>query len=508
MAQRSLITLVLFLLSLFAARVGVSQDIKAMMMALPTCASTCTAPNDAPTKECCACEPCQADGSFDPDFTACLNSGCPAPANGTGVPGTALRFPPGPNYPCRGLGRLNPNWYSCCEYLAVLKGSFPEDLKSAGCRDALVELNNRGLLDGPPRDLGAKVITLAATPNDPQFAEQAWQNLSSDYDIGTQDSWEVVTGTPAVVVAVIDSGVDTAHPDLQGNLDVAGGYDFNANVADVTDAIGHGTHAAGVIGAVGNNGVGVAGINWSVKILPLKITDAGGSASLMAGVEAFNRAIEKGAQVANCSWVANPSPENLTVLQTAVQSFVDAGGVVVAAAGNVFPSGGKDIDAEPLYPAAFDLPGVIAVAAVEPTLALSAFSNYGAASVDLAAPGAGILSTGKDATYVSSKGTSVAASLVSGAAALVKAYKPALTPAEIRSLLMSTVKPSEGLSGKVASGGSLSLRNALASLGAELPAPVEKATKTADTVVSSAPAASSPSASSGKSGGGCSMVLP
>lgn len=444
----------------------------------------------------------------------------------------ATRIPSGPNVTCRSLASINPSLYRCGDFCIWLKAgeSFPDDLKSVFWRKAAAELNSRGLIE-KYLDVSAKDITLSTTPNDTKFNEQAYVNGTAGYDIGAQDAWGVVTGNANVIVAVIDSGIDASHPDLEANIfhnsgetpgngtdddgnglvDDATGFDFDANTADVTDTIGHGTNLAGVIGAVGNNGVGIAGINWNVKLLPLKITDGAGKASLAAAVEAINYAIANHAKVINASWVMSLStPDKINLLQTAVQNAVSAGIVFVAAAGN---NGGQDIDATPLFPASFDIPGVITVGAVDTDRALASFSNVGAGSVDLAAPGAGILSTAPGGGFVSSAGTSIATSVVSGAAALLFSQKPSLSPAEARTVLMDSATPSASLSGKTVSGGTLNLKGALAALGASFGSSGSSgssASSTTDksdsTVVASAPAAAK--STSGSSGGGCSLILP
>jgi len=433
-------------------------------------------------------------------------------------------FVAAPDPRCHRLGRLNASFYRCGETLVLLKpgAEFPEDLKSAPWRRTLVELMNRGLIDGALTTEKGD-ITLATVPNDALFADQTFLNGDAAYDIGALDAWSAVTGSSTLTVAILDSGIDLVHPDLQANLwtnegevpgnatdddgngyiDDAHGYNFNAATADNQDDKGHGTHGAGVIGAVGNNGIGIAGINWDVNLLPLKITDADGKASLAAAVEAINYAIENNARVINASWIMNLStPEKINLLQTAVQDAVDAGIVVVAAAGN---NAGQDIDATPLYPASLDVPGVVTVAAVDSDRVLASFSNIGANSVDLAAPGMGILSTALGGEFSSSAGTSVATTVVSGAAALMLAQKPSLSPAEVRNILMETATSSPSLSGKTVSGGSLNLKGALAAMGASVGS--SGGESSAEPKSDVAPTAAK-STTSGSSGGGCSLARP
>lgn len=397
--------------------------------------------------------------------------------------------------------------------------SFPNDLKSLPWQEALTELRSRGLIENA-LTTDKNDISLAEVPNDSRFEEQNFLNGNAAYDIGALEAWSAGTGSSSVIVAIIDSGIDFEHSDLQGNLwtnegeipgngvdddgngyiDDVHGYNFNAATANITDNKGHGTHAAGVIGAVGNNGTGVAGVNWDVRLMALKFTtdDPEPKGSLAAAVEAINYAIAHGARVINASWVMSLSTaDKISLLQSTIQSANNAGLVVCAAAGN---GGGVNIDDSPLYPASYDLPGLVSVASVDSDLALSSFSNFGPNSVDLGAPGSMILSTTLGGDYASSGGTSVAASVVSGAAALLISQKPSLSASEVKSALVSSVKSDGGLSGKVASGGALNIKNALTSLGVAM-TPVDKSTKI-DTVISG-----DASANSGKAGG-CSFLAP
>ena len=217
------------------------------------------------------------------------------------------------------------------------------------------------------------------------------------------------TSRPAsanVLVGVIDTGVDYNHPDLAANIwtnpgEIAGngidddgngyiddvhGYDFVNNDGDPMDDNGHGTHFSGTIGGVGNNGIGVAGVNWNVKIMALKFLDSGGSGSTANAVAGVQYATMMGVDVTSNSWGGGGFSQ-------ALYDAIDAAGAAniafVAAAGN----NGANNDTSPAYPAAYDLPNIISVAATDDNDELASFSNYGAASVDLGAPGVDILST-------------------------------------------------------------------------------------------------------------------
>lgn len=290
----------------------------------------------------------------------------------------------------------------------------------------------------------------AATTTDPLFSEQ-W-SLADDTAIGAGPAWSQTTGGN-VTVAVIDSGVDAGHPDLQGNLwsnpreipgnaidddgngfiDDTQGWNFVANTPNAGDDNGHGTHVAGIIGAKGNNGIGVAGVAWNVKIMPIKVLDSSaiGSASTLA--LGIRYAIANGAQVINLS-VSGPGYSR--AFEEAVQLASDSGVVVVGAAGN----DGRDVDVAPVYPAAFEAPLMLAVAATAPGGGLSPVSNFGPGHVDIAAPGQDIVSTAAGGGYERRTGTSMAAPHVVGALVLLAAARPDLGPVGWRQQLLDTAR--------------------------------------------------------------------
>ncbi len=255
-------------------------------------------------------------------------------------------------------------------------------------------------------------------------------------DIGAVRAWDLTTGSADVVVGVIDSGVDASHPDLTGNLlpgiSVIGG--------DVSDGTGHGTHVAGTIGATGNNGIGVAGVNWTVRMLPCKFITSQGegwTSDAIRCLEYIADLKDQGMNVVatNNSW---GGPAYSQALYDAIKEQMDRGILFVAAAGN---GGDDDIgdnnDRGANYPAGFDLPNVIAVAATDRSDRLAVFSNFGRHSVHLGAPGVGIVSTIPGNRYESFSGTSMAAPHVTGAAALVKAFNPSLAWWQLRNLLLA-----------------------------------------------------------------------
>ncbi len=301
------------------------------------------------------------------------------------------------------------------------------------------------------------------TPNDPYFRLQ-WSLLDKGQkvlsthgkkgaDIKMPYAWDRATGSSGIVVAVVDSGIDYTHPDLAANVwtnpspgtlgypnDIHG---INAitGSGDPMDDFGHGSHVSGIIGAVGNNGVGISGVNWHVSIMALKFLDQNGFGTTDGAVKCLDYALaEKQAGVdiraINASWGGGPADP---ARQAAIQQASDDGILFVAAAGN----NGTDNDLEPMYPASFNIPGVISVAASNMNDKLAFFSDYGKNSVHVAAPGINILSTVPASIsdkgtpgYAVESGTSMAAPFVSGLAALTASVNKSLTAAQIKSLIL------------------------------------------------------------------------
>jgi subtilisin family serine protease len=253
------------------------------------------------------------------------------------------------------------------------------------------------------------VYRTAATPNDPRFNE-LWGLHSplDDTDIDMPEAWDVTTGSSAVTVAVVDTGVAYDHPDLAANawtnpgevengadddanglVDDVRGWDFVQNDKTPLDFHGHGTHVAGTIGAHGNNAVGVTGVNWQVKLMALRAGDAWGGLSTSAIVSAFDYACSKGAKVINGSF---GGPGFSPAMVDAINRC--PGSLFVVAAGNGGSDGvGDNLDTTPpMYPCSYGMANIVCVAASDDVDALAPFSNYGPQSVDLAAPGTNILS--------------------------------------------------------------------------------------------------------------------
>jgi subtilisin family serine protease len=264
-------------------------------------------------------------------------------------------------------------------------------------------------------------------------------------DIGALEAWRVTTGSPGIVVAIVDTGVDFFHPDLEPNIwrnpreipgngvdddgngyiDDVRGYDFVSDDGDPMDDNVHGTHVAGILGAVGNDENGVAGVAWSVRIMALKAFDETGSGTLDDTLSAIAYARKSGARIINASWGTSTRSRALDEL---VAESVRAGVVFVAAAGN----NGSDVR---FFPAA--TPEAIAVGATDASDRSPTFSNYGS-FVDLVAPGDAIESTIPGAAWTTLSGTSMAAPHVSGLVALLLSRRPDLTPSEVATILRST----------------------------------------------------------------------
>ena len=318
-------------------------------------------------------------------------------------------------------------------------------------------------------------VRASAEPDDPLYAVQYAYSEPSDHDIDAPEAWE--TARSCSKVAVLDSGTDVDHPDLAPNLwknsdetknngrdDDGNGYvddyygvDLDDGRGSGVDENGHGTHVAGIVGAVGDNGFGVSGVCWKASIISVRFMDARGRGSTSASVEAIQYAVREGARILNCSF---GSSSKSAALEDAVQYARSKGALIVAAAGN----DGNDIDREPTYPAAFTEGNVVAVAATTADDELADFSNFGDENVDLAAPGAGILSTYPDDRYRALDGTSMAAPYVAGAAGLLKKRDSDLEYADLRNILRKKVDKPPALEGKVLYDGRLNLRRALAAI--------------------------------------------
>jgi thermitase len=335
-------------------------------------------------------------------------------------------------------------------------------------------------------------------PSDPLFDQQwALQNTGQESgkvgaDLDALHAWETTTGSEKVVVAVLDTGVDYNHEDLRGNMwtrpanvpaytdDELGHFDdehgFDASLldqpvgghgpfdgqmlSDPMDDNGHGTHCAGIIGAEGDNGLGVVGINWKVKIMPLKFLGRGGFGSTNEAIAAINYAIDRkkagvNVRIISASW---GSRSRSKALEDTIRAAGDAGILFVAAAGN----DGSDNDKRGHYPSNYDLPNVLSVAALDRNDVLASFSNFGPKTVHVAAPGKDILSTWLNNGYREASGTSMATPYVSGVAALIVANEQNISVRELRDRVLKSGDKLDALTGRTVSGGRICAANALA----------------------------------------------
>ncbi|MCC6676674.1 MAG: S8 family serine peptidase [Phycisphaerales bacterium] len=331
-----------------------------------------------------------------------------------------------------------------------------------------------------------RISSALATPDDPSM-EQLWGlhntgQLIAGSDPGTANAdidapraWDTFKGNPEFTIAIFDTGLRRTHEDLaaniwtnpgevpdgidndgNGRIDDLWGWDFYNNDNDPSDDHNHGTHVAGTIGARGNNGRGIAGVNWYCRLASLKISSASASVSDSAVIQALSYCIQKDIRISNHSWGGRGYSQSLYNACNAARA---AGHLIIASAGN----NSTDNDVIPFYPASFNLDNIISVAAIDNDNAKASFSNWGAVSVDIAAPGVMVLSGTRyhDAAYAYFHGTSMAAPHVTGVAALVWGRSPALTYLQVREALLSSAKPIPSMAGRCVTGGCVNARNAL-----------------------------------------------
>ena len=320
-------------------------------------------------------------------------------------------------------------------------------------------------------------------PHDPQFNDQ-WALANSGQrggkqgaDISATLAWATTTGTENVVVAVLDSGVDYRHEDLKenmwtrpasmdpyhdtelGTVDDTDGFSAIEGLPDPMDDNGHGTHCAGIIGAEGENNLGIAGVNWKVQIMPLKFMSAGGFGTTKDAIEAINYVIDRkkagvNVRIISASW---GSTQKSRALEDVIRKAYENDILFVAAAGNAT----TDNDRRPHFPSSYNVPNVVSVAALDRNDQLAKFSNWGAKSVAIAAPGVEILSTWLGNQYEEKSGTSMATPVVAGVAALILAENPRMSVGDLRKKLMDSTDPIVALKGKTVSGGRINAAKAL-----------------------------------------------
>lgn len=320
-------------------------------------------------------------------------------------------------------------------------------------------------------------------PNDPQYSSQwSLKNVgpkkftnNKGIDINIEPVWDLTVGSQSLIVAVVDSGINYLHPDLKNNIwinsvekngragvdddkngyvDDIFGYDFSNKKPNAMDDLGHGSHCAGIIGASGNNKFGMAGINWHIRLMPVKFLNKNGSGTLENALNAINYASRNGARIINASW---GSPGSSSLFAKAIAKLNEKGILFVAAAGN----DKSDNDKRPIIPASISSPNLITVAAIDNQADLASFSNYGVKSVHIAAPGVNILSTVLGDKYEHMSGTSMAAPFITGISAMLMAYNPKLNPGEIKKNLLRTAVPFDHLRDKVSSHGMVDAFGAL-----------------------------------------------
>ncbi|GAA4351604.1 S8 family serine peptidase [Kangiella taiwanensis] len=314
-------------------------------------------------------------------------------------------------------------------------------------------------------------------PNDPQYS-----SLWGMQKISAEQGWEMEMGSKDIVVGVIDTGFDYNHPDLQANIwvnpnEIAGnGVDDDGNGyiddvhgisaindnGDPQDTGLHGTHVAGTIGAVGNNGVGVTGVSWNTSMVGCSFLGSQGG-TLADGIQCIDYMVDlktRGVniRVLNNSWGGGGFNQSL---KDAITSADNAGMLFIAAAGN----DARDNDTSDSFPSNYDVPNVMSIASTTSTDELSSFSQWGANNVDMGAPGSSILST-VPGGYDTLSGTSMATPHVSGAAALVLSADPSLTTAQVKDMLMTSGDPLPALDGITVSGKRLNVESALNMAGA------------------------------------------
>lgn len=289
-------------------------------------------------------------------------------------------------------------------------------------------------------------------------------------------------GDGAVIVAILDTGIDVSHPDLAANIwtnpgevpangidddhngfvDDVHGYDFVNRDGDPRDDLGHGTHCAGIVDATGTSGSAGAGIAWDAQLMAVKFMDRWGYGSTANAIAALNYATRMGARVVSCSWGGAHYSQSLA---DAIEAAGERGVLFVSSAGGA----STDIDLYPHYPPSFPADNLIAVTAATDTGELASFANWGATSVDLAAPGVQVLSTLPGGTYGRLDGSTAACPHVSGALAVLLRRLPGLSGPQARQILLRNVQPQPALQGRIATGGVLDLGRMLADADASAP---------------------------------------
>ena len=333
------------------------------------------------------------------------------------------------------------------------------------------------------------ILFASLTPNDPAFGSMWGPHNTGqsggvpDVDYDGPEAWDLFTGSDNVVVGVIDSGTQLNHPDLVDNLwvnplevadngidddgngliDDVHGYDFYAFDSDPADEHGHGTHVAGTVGAVGNNGIGVVGVSWRARLMTLRFLGPSGSGPTSAAINCIYYARSQllagePVRLTNNSWGGSG---NSSSLLNAINAAGNSGQLFVVAAGN----DNLNIDVNPVYPAAFSTVHSLCVANLTRTGARNGTSNYGATRVDIGAPGTTILSTYPGSQYAYLSGTSMASPQVAGAAAILFSLAPNASVADVKAWIMDSGHPQPSMNGITVTGDRLDLFNAIEEAG-------------------------------------------
>ncbi|MBI5074243.1 MAG: S8 family serine peptidase [Nitrospirae bacterium] len=364
-------------------------------------------------------------------------------------------------------------------------------------RDAVVNyMSNPDVEYAEPNYIKRSATTL---PSDFYFGQQwalrntgSFASGTSGADAKIADAWDI-SRTTGAVIAVVDTGIDYNHVDLVGNIytnpnefnnavdddgngkiDDWRGWNFVGNNNDPMDDNGHGTHVSGIIGATGNNGIGVSGVLWNVKIMPLKILDSRGEGTVSDSIAAIQYAVSKGVRVINASYGGS---DYSSAEYDAIRAANSAGALLIAAAGNGGSDGlGDNNDQTAEYPSGYALPNIISVAATDQNDRRATFSNFGPTSVHVAAPGVYILSTIPQGTsfgmctgspypgYDFCEGTSMAAPQVSGITGLLYSYYTNFTHEQIRATVLRYVDVLPTLQGWIMTGGRVNAYRAISSL--------------------------------------------
>jgi thermitase len=323
------------------------------------------------------------------------------------------------------------------------------------------------------------IYSINKTPNDPLLGnlwgiknigqKDSANNVGTPgVDVGAEAAWDIQTGSQDLVVAVIDTGVDFNHPDLKENSwtnqaelsgkpgvdddnngvvdDIYGANFVSTNPTGASqDDHGHGSHCAGTIGAKGDDGKGIVGVAWNVRLMGVKFLSAQGYGSLEGAIKSIDYARKMGAKIMSNSWGGGGFSK---ALEESIQRAHDAGILFIAAAGN----DSSDNDTNPQYPANYNVPNVISVAAIDNQGRIARFSNYGRRTVHVGAPGVNVFSSVTGNGYDSWSGTSMATPHVTGVAALLASNQPELTHVQLKERIIKTSRAVPGLKNRTVAG--------------------------------------------------------